>query len=982
MEIIKKTINLEQYKSRTPALVPYIRVEGLGSKEITLAANKNGDLGGIMCDLKQLKQSSLTLFNKYYRIKNLMRGGTKYKRIIKGNNDIYYTDRIDDYVRGGEYAVKNADDFSITSKGLLKQYHEDDEGRFADEAYIRVLPAEEYAEYKKLGGMNTISVVEDLIGLIKVPSTIEGCKVPETFYLSQIEPWIDWFDKHKGFKYIQTNQATYESESIPAEKKGEFFGGLPDPVLSIHPEYAKVTKTRETENGLEVYYRYYRRIDTDPTDCCILDEWNNRGGWDMRAFLLSKSGVYSQAIELWRQRLENGDVVIPSISIPILLTQDYDDNGVMSVYDDTIPYSGQIAGDGEPYTEGVGAESKLQSLRTREKLYSNDGIVLPYIAGGNIPFKVNECRNIAFDASKNQYIGDFIRKISYFDEEGNTSSTITDGFVEFEYVIGGVHDPSLSKRLKLDKSSITTDYHAKTLPSLSITSDGGWVLISNTGSGWLHVDPSHGSGSNSISMSIVSNNPNPEQRVGTLVFATTTRSNYEEAYFSVIQLPNVTPIAARFDGSAPNSIVYGPYSGWTAGTESSEENLNAIIKVKCTGSDWHVKSKPNFVTLSQNGGKNGVVEQVIVYCDKQEAYMSPFRSGNIVFVATEDNNITYSVKVQQLADAVNGNGMYISPDPHTITLEYGQSYRIGVFYCIDHTGPIACENYRVVIISGDGSYVTLDKHDGFFNIINKNTGSTQQVVSLKIYNNRIDENDEYMMTCGVSVNLKPQVVVPEINITVTSTASTVEYYSSVSYGVTVSGTGEYRDYGWSAMTNANQGEVKITRNSNNKFTIQNLNPGERMKTIDVWAEYGYNVPTPIESNHVQLKLYAQERGNVTGGLHIYSGYTAYVKFEIWPKNGDPTQAITIYGANSSGNQPVQVSSQWEPNVLLKDREDTYCIRLTNPNFGYYPITHVTITNDLGKVAWQYGMQYDQIYEIEGNRLTHGNDFQIDIYVEP
>ena len=155
-----------------------------------------------------------------------------------------------------------------------------------------------------------------------------------------------------------------------------------------------------------------------------------------------------------------------------------------------------------------------------------------------------------------------------------------------------------------------------------------------------------------------------------------------------------------------------------------------------------------------------------------------------------------------------------------------------------------------------------------------------------------------------------------------------------------------------------------------------------MKEIDVWAEYDANLTTPIESNHVRLKLYAQERCDVIGGLYIYSGYTAYVKFEIWPKNGDPAQAITIYGANSSGSQPIQVVSNWEPSVLLRDRDDMYCIRLTNPNFGYYPITHVTITNGIGKVLWQYGMQYDQIYEIEGRRLRLGNDFQIEIYVEP
>ena len=67
MEVIKKIVNLDQLKSRTPALVPYIKI-GSEYKAPVLAGDVNGDLGGIMCNLRQLDKNTADLFNDYYKI--------------------------------------------------------------------------------------------------------------------------------------------------------------------------------------------------------------------------------------------------------------------------------------------------------------------------------------------------------------------------------------------------------------------------------------------------------------------------------------------------------------------------------------------------------------------------------------------------------------------------------------------------------------------------------------------------------------------------------------------------------------------------------------------------------------------------------------------------------------------------------------------------------------------------------------------------
>jgi hypothetical protein len=115
---------------------------------------------------------------------------------------------------------------------------------------------------------------------------------------------------------------------------------------------------------------------------------------------------------------------------------------------------------------------------------------------------------------------------------------------------------------------------------------------------------------------------------------------------------------------------------------------------------------------------------------------------------------------------------------------------------------------------------------------------------------------------------------------------------------------------------------------------------------------------------------------VTGRLRIHRKYDAYVKFDVWPKNGDPANAASVAGQLPSSFEPM-----WDPDTMCKDPDDTYRIRLTNPNHGYYPITHVELTDKDDWVFASFEMQYNQVYEFT-HKIFDGNTATINIYVEP
>lgn len=999
MEVIKKIVNLDKLKSRTPALVPYIKI-GSDYKAPVLAADVNGDLGGIMCNLRQLDKNTADLFNSYYKIKNILRTGTKAMRVVKnvdGEEEIHYVERIKGYVRSYEFVPKNETLFSPVQKGLLTQTIPDENGEYADEEYIRLISDENYKEYLRLGGQDTVSTVEELIGLVKVPSDITGSRVPEMFYMSQIEPWLYWFERNKGYKYSTITKKAYDDAS-PSEK-GTMTGDLPKKVLAEHPKYLKLTTTMTIGENTVTQDFYYMKVVGEPNDCCVLDEWNDRGGLKMLSFLLSKSGVYRDKLRLWQERLDNGDILVPTLSIPILLTQNYDDNGAMSVYDESIGFNSNEAGDRQPYTEGVKAESKLMTLRTRERLYDDSGEILPYIGNGQIPFKLNECKNMAFDEKNKCYIGDYIRDIKYFDEEGNTSSTITDGFVEFEYVIGGVYDTTKSKTIKVEQVNnagrtspcgvieLSSGNHSINL-KVSLNGASGWVLVSNTSGGWLRVNQTSGSSGNvTVNIGV---NGKEQARYGTLVFGTNSRTNYEEVYVSFMQAAHV----AQTKGAVTSNMTR-LWFNWDAGlTATTIFNGEMIMKelpglvfeghVTSSGSDWYVKSKPSFINLSETGGKDGHPVVFRVACDKQKDAGAPIRTGEIVLAITDDSNVTFSIEIMQISGQMYGNGLSLGQS--TVSLGTGStaSKSVSISFVGQCDRQVTSDVYRFVAVEGDPSYVLITKNTNRFTLTNNNYTNKTQYITFHVYSNLIEDSTIYDT---LMVTLEPLVTVQPVSIMVTSTAQTVNYNKTVVYDVSVNDPSGQRN-AWHVETSVEGNDgLEIRKISNARFSIKNLYEGTGVqKRIAVWAVYDFNGAS-VKSNEVPLTLVPPMNLAVEPELHISQNYTSFVQLEIWPKSEDPVYAAVITTDDAVQGSPQAPNGDIMQEVIdggsiHRDPNDRYCIRLTNPRYGYQSVTHATILDRIGKVVWQNAMQYDQIYEFDGSRLITDMLFQIKIYIEP
>lgn len=214
-----------------------------------------------------------------------------------------------------------------------------------------------------------------MIGVIKIPSSITGDRVPDFLYYSQISSWINLL------LYLKTKSA------------------------------------------------------------CCPDVYARFGGDDMLNYL---GGVSIPVIPY--------QPIVPSIEIPLLLRQNYGEVGVLSTYDENMDFDITL-----PENQGlseivvsdlnISAESKLTTLRSRKKVYNDDGSLADYILVNNrphVPYEVGGDGVLSANTFNTYYlgdgvyVGDFVTKITYYDENGNTvSDPHNAAYVEFEYVLGG-----------------------------------------------------------------------------------------------------------------------------------------------------------------------------------------------------------------------------------------------------------------------------------------------------------------------------------------------------------------------------------------------------------------------------------------------------------------------------------------------------------------------------------------------------------------
>ena len=624
METIRKTINITDYKSRSFGLMHHISSE---TGKIVPSDGKNGNWGELFCDYSDYGECTASLIAKYHKLINILWTGAKLKKIIK-NGLTYYTDKFNDDINFYRYTPQDKGKFANDGNHLYWEVLGDGETGIPD-AYIMLVSSEDYKTYNKLGGFNLINKVEgSLFGLITLPKHITGARVPERFYLSQINTWLEWFNANKS-----------------AVKK-------------------------------------------EPVDCCVLQEWNDRGGDAMYSFLKSKRVVYFQELEKWKKAYEDGKLSAPKISIPVLQTQNYEDLGVLSVYDETIPYNGEpmpvvgtfiacsetpttvkgyysslealkravkvgdiLPSKGDCYqvadkyyqwddTVDYTTESKLRSLRSKEKVFDDEGNVLPYILNedgdtdGLVPYKVGEGFNVRYIEKEGIHVADYIENI----DDISSDDGVYDGYLVFDYVMGGKFDPSAAQNLSVTPAVINLNYNnTATTATLNLTVDKTWILISKPE--WISsVSPDQGtSGNTTISIS-TSVNPNDTERRGTIVFGLSTRFGYEEVSLTIIQGPMPVVSNISFEQTMVSEIHYAAARGVTVryvdGTSRTISGLTAEEVVICTDSDWSVESAPSWITVTPMAGRGNTQCAVRFNAGPNTSRGSELRTGEVILTAT------------------------------------------------------------------------------------------------------------------------------------------------------------------------------------------------------------------------------------------------------------------------------------------------------------------------------------------------------------
>jgi hypothetical protein len=405
MEIIKKRISLEQFKSRIPSILD------------TFNLNKtphDGSWGEIPHRVslmgKYMKYG--TMMNLYYRlIKLLMKLefkqydslGTKWldikcdwRDLLDSSNNLRQKLRI----------VQELPE-SIDATLIVSIISETDYTLFFDEVRA-ALGNDDY------DGIDYIIEVHRIVGRIVVPKTITGVFVPYMIWITDIPDIIVFM---KALKLEADNNCCYI-------EKYKAYGG---------------------DDFLEFLEGY--EVPVKPTKKCPYCEWttdeipNRTNAFEKHLF-----DEHNKTLEDYLKEHEEDRDYFPllSIDIPILLTANLIDLGLTKTDDIseelTINVNTGVTLTPKIVT-GVNGESKLLTLRRRKRSIDDNGVELPFIykplfnESGTIidettetPFKEGYIKNVQM--FNNKYYGDVIASMEEIEAEDETLT------IQITYAIG------------------------------------------------------------------------------------------------------------------------------------------------------------------------------------------------------------------------------------------------------------------------------------------------------------------------------------------------------------------------------------------------------------------------------------------------------------------------------------------------------------------------------------------------------------------
>ena len=386
MDYIKKIICIEDARTRTQGIMPYYEFgkeynqHGTGCSSVSslgleVASGDNGNWGQFVanpCFLARKGKTYESMVQKYYDILNIVRDGTKLRKVQYKENEVIFTEDLDGFsYNNWDNCFSGGTDIDLYDfTAYPSKYFYSTEIHSLRDGAERVYKSKENI-------LDTfIVLIDDYDSFQKLASYLDGTE------------YAPFTGEHKKW-------------SAYCEQVDKFIGRLSVPA-SIYNKHLKVPKTMAYAD-VKSYRDWLRDYQTLSADCCNLRLWEDRGGDEMLDFLNSKIDEVGQAIS-WVNSLT---YAVPCIEMPLLISQNFTDVGTLTNIDGTEYVESYREGNGEgkrPHGRGnqekaftidqismkpkrksypksgdgsIEVESLLKTLRNRKKYMDDDDNVLP-----------------------------------------------------------------------------------------------------------------------------------------------------------------------------------------------------------------------------------------------------------------------------------------------------------------------------------------------------------------------------------------------------------------------------------------------------------------------------------------------------------------------------------------------------------------------------------------------------------------------------
>lgn len=353
MDYIKKTICIEGARTRTQGLVPYYEfgkeyevpftgvsgyVSDLG---LTIASGSNGNWGQFPANPWFLASENKTyegMLSSYYSLLNVVRNSVKLRKVETKDGEIIYTedtgtfysDGPDCFVGGDEpeylydFAAYDADDFTFTEI--------DSEREEARRVYREITPGTVSGSHMYIVLINDFEKYMGVSGCSGVSSYLDNTKYSDLGTGIDIE---NGGENYKWARMCQVVDACIGKINIPSW---------------IFNKHIKVPKSMPCADVAE-YIDWLENYQTLSADCCNVRLWDDMGGEDMLKYLKTSA---STKCDTMSEIIDGLPYAVPYIEMPLLLTQNYTDVGVLTNIDGVYYESGLTE---EQRPHGIGSPS-------------------------------------------------------------------------------------------------------------------------------------------------------------------------------------------------------------------------------------------------------------------------------------------------------------------------------------------------------------------------------------------------------------------------------------------------------------------------------------------------------------------------------------------------------------------------------------------------------------------------------------------------